>query len=170
MKYAEVRSEIKDGDLVFLRRKTGLLPKLITNVTGEPETHTCIALWVDGRVMVAGMASINCLFPLSHYQHLDFDIYPCPSDRVLIRESAFKFLGMEIQYAVTDLVTTAIRMLLSLDFGHSKSKMICTAWVVNVLRDAMGNSRFDFLRPDSAPSDLRKLLNCKPKFEVRNAV
>ena len=170
MRYDEARPLIQDGDIVFLRRHHGLFANAITWISQSPETHTCIALWVDSRLMVAGMASTNCLFPLSHYQDLDFDIYECPADRVLIRKSAFDFLGVEIPYAFFDLLTTGIRKLFNLDFGHSSKGMICTAWVVNVLRDAMGHSRFDLIRPDSCPSDLREMLFCKPKFEVRNAV
>jgi hypothetical protein len=171
MNYADVRSEIKDGDLVFLRRKTGLFPKLITLVSGYPETHVCNAMWVDDRLMAAGMSVTNCLVPLSHYVGVDFDVYECPADNKMARAAILSMLDNEIKYAFSDLVTIAIRKLLSLDLGHSKSRMVCVAWSVNTLCEAMWHSsRFGTMRPDSTPHDLAVRIGYQPKFEVRNAV
>ena len=171
MRYDEARSSIENGDLIAVRRKTGFFANLTRVVSETDYTHDAIAVWSENRLFAAGMlGSGNCLVPLSQYSDTDFDIFPCPADRVLAYQSTFSLLGRHIPYSFRDWPTTGIRKLINLDLGHSKEGMICTAFCVQVYRDAMGSrSRFDLSRPDSCPGDLVGLM-AKVKLEVRNAV
>ena len=171
MRYDEARSSIENGDLIAVRRKTGLFANLIRLVSGTEYTHVALAVWSENRLFAAGMlGSGDCLVPLSQYAETDFDIFPCPSDHVLAYQSTFSLLGSHIPYSFIDLLTIGIRKLVNLDLGHSKEGMICTAFCTMVYRDAMGSSsRFDLIRPDSCPGDLVGLMG-KVKLEVRNAV
>ena len=127
-RYLDIRDQIKDGDLIGVKRKDGFLPNMIRLVSRKPYTHVAIAIWQDKRLYAAGMLGCgNVLIPLSQYQGINFDIYPNPkkseSNEEEARQSITDMMGVHIPYAFVDLVFTAIREWFKLDLGHSNKRL-----------------------------------------------
>lgn len=135
--YAEVRDMIQDGDLIAVRRKTGFFAKLVRWVSRNPYTHVAIAVWADGRLLVAGMSSSgNVLVPLSQYELAGFDVLDCPVEYAKVRENTFNRLGHHVPYATSELLGILIRRWFKFHFTASKTGLICTSFCISVYRDA----------------------------------
>ena len=112
--YLWLRRQIKDGDLIAIRGRTGLLPRLTRWVTGSPYMHTAIAVWIGSRLVVAEMKGDgNHLVPLSQYASKDFDVYAPPNlsssdGRALIVHWLEQSLEGHIGYDWLDLVRLAL--------------------------------------------------------------
>jgi len=103
MKYDDVRNSIKTGDLIGVKRTTGLFPIATRIVTNSPYTHTGIAIWAGGRLLLAQTNSGGCnLAPLSQEAVYDFDVFDCPVDRNKCEAAIWAELGTRIPYGFID--------------------------------------------------------------------
>jgi hypothetical protein len=105
MIYADVRNSIRTGDLIGVKRTTGLFPIATRIVTNSPYTHTGIAVWAGGRLLLAQTNSGGCnLAPLSQEAIYDFDVFDCPVDRNVCEGWIWSELGTRITYGFLDCV------------------------------------------------------------------
>src|SRR5579859_1866316 len=105
MIYADIRNQIKTGDLIGVKRTSGIFPIATRIVTNSPYTHTGIAIWAGGRLLLAQTNSGGCnLAPLSQEAVYDFDVFDCPVDREACETAIWKELGSYITYGFMDCV------------------------------------------------------------------
>lgn len=105
MKYADIRNSIKTGDLIGVKRTTGLFPIATRLVTNSPYTHTGIAIWAGNRLLLAQTNAGGCnLAPLSQEAIYDFDVFDCPVDRNKCESAIWTELGTRIAYGFLDCV------------------------------------------------------------------
>lgn len=106
MNYAAARDLIQDGDVIAVKRRSGVLAVLTRLVTKRPETHTGIAVWSGGRLLLvqANGGGVNVI-PLSQEAEFAFDVYDPPAglDRSEIVARAWEAIGARLSYAVADL-------------------------------------------------------------------
>jgi len=172
MRYADARDQIRTGDLIALRKKHGVLPRLTRWVTRSPYTHTAIALWCgeDGhrRLLVAeAKASGAFLTPLSQYAEEDFDVWRAPRETLLSIESAvWEALGAPIGYDVMDLLRIGLNRLAGLPLPkHDNALKICSALSATLWLQAGWKPRY--LPSIPAPDDVVAALAVPPALQVR---
>lgn len=106
MNYDQAREFIKDGDVLAFKRRSGPLAILTRWVTQRPETHTGIAAWSGGRLLLvqANGGGVNVI-PLSQEAEFAFDVYDPPAglDRDAIVLAAWEAIGARLSYAIIDL-------------------------------------------------------------------
>lgn len=103
MLYDDVRSLIQTGDLIAVRRRSGVLAIATRLVTCRPYTHTGVAVWCGGRLLMAHINGAGCsLVPVS--QVSCFDVFACPVDRAKVESELWAMLGKRIHYDFIDLV------------------------------------------------------------------
>jgi hypothetical protein len=171
LSYANARDEIKTGDLIAVRADKGFAPWLIRLVTRSPYTHTGVAVWVAGRLLIAeteqGPAS---LVPVSQYTGYDFDVFDAPAGagvEYYARTAIFTVLGTRITYAWLDLVRIWLHEWFRVPLPKpSADARICSS-LSELIYQAMG-----WQPPKQAPSlmtprDLVAALNAAPRLEVR---
>ena len=172
MRYADARDHIATGDLIAVRKKHGLLPRLTRLVTRSPYTHTAIALWCGSgehrRLLVAEAKSAGaCLTPLSQYAGIDFDVYLSPPEVGLSIEAAiWETLGTPIGYDILDLVRIALNRLAGVPLPHHDDGLkICSALSATLWLLAGWRPRY--LPSIPAPDDVVAALAVPPTLEVR---
>jgi hypothetical protein len=105
MQYQDVRSQVLTGDLIAVKRKTGLFPIATRIVTNSPYTHTGIAIWAGNRLLLAQTNAGGCnLAPLSQEAIYDFDVFDCPVNRDACEAEIWQELGSRIAYGFLDCV------------------------------------------------------------------
>jgi hypothetical protein len=103
MNYDQARSKIQTGDMIAVKRTTGLFPIATRIVTNSPYTHTGIAIWAGCRLLLAQTNSGGCnLAPLSQEAIYDFDVFNCPVDRNTCEAVIWNELGNRIEYGFFD--------------------------------------------------------------------
>lgn len=105
MNYSDVRNSIKTGDLIGVKRRSGIFPIATLIVTNSPYTHTGIAIWSGGRLLLAQTNGGGCnLAPLSQEAEYDFDVFDCPVDRDKCEAVIWQELGKRIPYGFLECV------------------------------------------------------------------
>jgi hypothetical protein len=105
MNYADVRKSIRTGDLIAVKRRSGLFEIATRIVTNSPYTHTGIAIWAGNRLLLAQTNAGGCnLAPLSQEAVYDFDVFNCPVDRNACEKAIWQELGTHIPYGILDCV------------------------------------------------------------------
>lgn len=105
MKYDDIRNQIKTGDLIGVKRRSGIFPIATRIVTNSPYTHTGIAIWSGGRLLLAQTNAGGCnLAPLSQEAVYDFDVFDCPVNRDTCESVIWSELGTSIAYGFMDCV------------------------------------------------------------------
>lgn len=166
MKYADIREQIRDGDLIAIRSKHGGLPALTRYFTRSPYTHTAVAIWLDGGLWVAEMnAGGNVLVPLSRYQDSDFDVFLCPDSPEAVRILTLEFLRDQIDYDFIDLLRIAAYNVLRLKLPTDTGGLVCSAGSARIY--VLAGWKPVGMPSIPAPSDLVAALNADPLFEVR---
>lgn len=172
MRYADARDLIRTGDLIAVRARHGLLPRLTRWVTGSPYTHTAIALWCGAgahrRLLVAeAKASGAFLTPLSQYAGTDFDVFLSPLEIGLSIESAiWETLGAPIGYDMLDLVRIAANRLCGIPLPpHDNAMTICSALSAALWVKSGWKPRH--LPSIPAPDDVVAALVAPPMLEIR---
>lgn len=171
MNYAEAREQIQEGDLVAVRARRGLLPVATRLVTRSPYTHTAVAVWggFDGvkRLLVAESNAGGCsLSPLSHYQGVDFDVFPCPIPRADAERALWDLLGVRIPYGFADLARIAAHRLLGVPLPPADpDEMVCSALSATIYLN--GGWLPAGLPSIPAPDDVVRAIGCGPCLEVR---
>lgn len=126
--YAEARDQIKTGDLIAVRSLGGVLSAITRAVTRSPYTHTGIALWESGRLLLVETRGVAALVPLSQYRDGDFDVIDCPVDREAAYLLVYHLLGRTISYDFMDLLRIAAHELLGVPLPDADDElMICSA-------------------------------------------
>lgn len=128
MDYATARHEIKDGDLIAVKGR-GLFAAVIRFVTQSAYTHTGIAVWIGGRLLVAetrgGVAAFS---PASQHKDDDFDVFDCPIfRRPDVVEAALAILGAPIRYDYLDLVAILGHEVFGLPLPDEDGSLLCSA-------------------------------------------
>lgn len=139
MRYDEARQHILTGDLIAVKRRTGPMAVGTRLITGSDYTHNGIALWVEGRLL---MAHINAggasIVPLSQMAIYAFDVYDCPvGDRAAVECEAWALLGVRIDYDFKDLARIAahIHLGVSLPLADDEN-MVCSSLAALILMNA----------------------------------
>lgn len=166
MKYADIRDQIRDGDLIAVRSNHRGLPALTRYFTHSPYTHTAVAIWLGGGLWAAEMnAGGNVLVPLSRYQDSDFDVFSCPAAPEAVRILTLEFLRDRIDYDFIDLLRIAAHNVLRLKLPTDTGGLVCSAGSARIYRSARWAPVG--LPSIPAPSDLVAALHADPLFEVR---
>jgi hypothetical protein len=130
MIYADVRSSIRTGDLIAVKKRSGFLPVATRIVTGSPYTHTGIAVWAGGRLLLAETnAGGCCVAPLSQEAPYDFDVFDCPiANRNIVEAMIWNMLGTRIPYGYVDLARIAGYKLFAIPLPKQDgSDLVCSA-------------------------------------------
>lgn len=129
MKYSDVRNSIRTGDLIAVKRRSGFLAIATRLVTKNPYTHTGIAIWSGGRLLLAQTNAGGCgLAPLSQEQVYDFDVYDCPVDRDKLEGVVWEMLGQRIPYGYLDLARIFGLLVLGIPLPKEDgSDLVCSA-------------------------------------------
>jgi len=138
MNYQTARDHIRTGDVIAVRRKTGFLPIATRLVTRSPYTHTGIALWCEGRLLLVQENGGGCnMVPLSQEAVYDFDVFDCPVDSHLVESWCWTLLGTRIPYGFLDLALIAGNRLLGLPLPKQDGfGLICSAYSAVILEKA----------------------------------
>lgn len=167
MIYAEARPLIRNGDLVAVKRRNGLLPILTRLVTNSPYTHTGVAVWSDGRLLMAQAngGGVN-LAPLSQEASTaDFDVYGCPVDGAAAVLQAWLLLDTRTYYSFADLWRIFLFMRLGIALPKNESGgMICSTLSARIYQ-------FAGWAPEGMPSipwpaAIVTALRTRPRLEV----
>ena len=175
MNYAEARDRIRTGDLIAVRKKTGVLPVLTRLVTRSPYTHTAIALWSGvgefRRLLVAeAKASGAFLTPLSQYADTDFDVWEGPREiQLSIERVIWATLGAAMTYDGADLFRIALNRLLGVPLPPADNALkICSALSATLWMQAGWRPRY--LPSLPAPDDVVAALAVPPFLEIRPVI
>lgn len=112
--YNNVRDNIKNGDIVFMRNRTGILPWIIRLFTSSNYSHVGIAFWVvvedSRRLMIAEtQGGVNRrILNLSYYATSDMDIVEGPVDWKVYYDVALHNLG-DTKYGWMDAIYIGFR-------------------------------------------------------------
>jgi hypothetical protein len=135
--YESARELIQTGDLIAIRSDHGGFTALTRWFTGSPYTHTGIALWENGRLLMAENRHIASLVPLSQYDGKDFDVLPCPVNPQEAHLAAYCLLGRTIKYDGLDLLRIALHELLGVPLpAQDNAALICSALSAAIYRFA----------------------------------
>lgn len=169
MIYDVARDQIKTGDVIAVRRRTGFLAVATRLVTRSPYTHTGIAVWVEGRLMLVQETGGGCnMVPLSQEAIYDFDVFDCPVDSHLVESWCWTLLGTRIPYGFLDLAIIAAHLLLFIPLPKQDGDgLICSAYSSVILRKA-GWSPTD-LPSIPWPAAVVKSLGSPARLEVRRS-
>lgn len=168
MTYDEVRSQIQTGDLIAVKKKSGFLPIATRWVTRSPYTHTGIAIWAGGRLLLAQTNAGGCgLIPLSQEQPYDFDIFACPVDKEVIETVIWDMLGERIPYGFFDLVRIFGWLMLKIPLPKQDGEdLVCSALSAMMYKKAGWNPKD--LPSIPWPGAVVKELSSAKKFEVNS--
>lgn len=168
MKYADIRDQIRDGDLIAVRSNHRGLPALTRFFTRSPYTHTAVAIWLDGGLWAAEMnAGGNALVPLSRWANTDFDVFAHPPFEYAydVRYAILESLRGKIDYDLADLLRIAAHNVLHCKLPTDTGGLVCSAYSAKIYSLCGWNP---LLLPSiPAPSDLVAALNTAPLFEMR---
>lgn len=141
MKYTEIRDQIKTGDLIAVRRRSGLFPIATRVVTRSPYTHTGIALWCEGRLLLAQTNGGGCnIVPLSQEAVYDFDVFDCPVDDQQVESWIWNLLGTRIPYGFVDCVRIGLHCLFGIPLPKQDgADLVCSALSALIFRKAGWN-------------------------------
>lgn len=128
MRYELARSMIRTGDLIAVRRRSGPFAIGTRLVTGSPYTHTGIAAWENGRLLMfhANGGGGN-IIPLSQYSHTVFDVFDCPVQRSAALQACWDLLGSRVPYGYSDLARIAAHIWLGVDLPPENGDMVCSS-------------------------------------------
>lgn len=132
MRYEDARALIKDGDVVAVKRRSGILAFLTRLVTKSPYTHTGICFWWGGRLLMAQANGGGVNFvPVSQEAEFDFDVYDCPPglDAAAVVAQAWQILDTRSTYDIADL----FRIWLFLWFGLPLPKVDNASYICSSL-------------------------------------
>jgi hypothetical protein len=163
MNYTEARKKIKTGDIINIRKHSGIISKLTEIFTRSPYTHTGISIWLNGGLWMAEINSgHNHLIPLSQFADINFDVFECPVDRNKVRTDILESLRVRVNYGIISFILLGIYNLFRIKERVSSLKdKVCSEYVQDILINAGWNSPGKMV----SPYDLSKIL--KLKFEVR---
>ena len=174
MNYTAARRQIRTGDLIAVRKRTGLLPTLTRWITRSPYTHTAIALWTgtpgQPRLLVAEVkGSGGFLTPLSQYDSTEFDVFTAPPETLLFVEAAiWATLGAPLGYSFLDLLRIAANRILRWPLPPAdKVMMICSSFSASLWLQS--GWRPGCLPSIPAPCDVVAALCVPPRLQVRPA-
>jgi len=167
MNYASARVSIGNGDLIAFRGRKGPLAPLVRLVTGSPYTHTAVAFWCEGRLLVAETNGANAaVAPLSQHLGTDFDVFACPVKREDAVDAVWDALGVSIGYDFTDLVVVAAHRLLGTPLPPADDdKLFCSALSATIYKH--GGWRPAGLPSIPAPDDVVRAVGGVSVIEVR---
>ena len=167
MNYADARPLITTGDLIAVRSHRGGLSALTRAVTKSPYTHTAVAIWLGGRLLLAEMNGGGaCLVVASKYSDTDFDVFACPVPSGSVMVAIFDLLGMDLGYDFTDLLRIADHELLGIPLpAVDEGGLICSATSATIyLRAGLVRGGLPSI---PAPRDVVDWLRVGPTLEVK---
>lgn len=152
--YAQARSRIKTGDLIAVRSSHGGFAALVRFFTRSPYTHTAVALWVCGRLLMVETRALAGIVPASQLGGKDFDVIRCPvADTEYVFIEAFNILGTPVGYDFVDLVRIAARLRLGIKGPEADDgSKVCSALSAAIYR--LAGWRPDGLPAIPAPSEV----------------
>jgi len=141
--YQEQRSNIQDGDIVFIHKKHTIVSYLIATITRSQFTHVGIAFWmrVQGttqrRLMIAEAQRLTKrrIINMSYYSERKMTIVASPKDWIGYSDEALAHLG-QINYSWLDVFYIGFREFFSkwIDIKHRNfSGEICSEYVAKLM-------------------------------------
>lgn len=159
--YLQARDLIEDGDVVEVRETHGFLTPFTRFFTRSDYTHTGMAFWMDGMLLMVELNSgKNHMIPLSQLSETDFDVYyrPTELDPVRVRASIMEFLRVKIPYGAPALLAIGFLDFFRIKaFIHWRKILVCSGAIVAILEGAGWPECTRILSPD----DLAKMLTMK---------
>ena len=169
--YAQARSQIQSGDIVFIRNRTGLISRIIQFATKSHYSHVGIAFWLttgDARrlMMVEAQGGTDRrVLNLSYYENEQLDIVSAPKPWKDVDETALSKLG-KVPYGYVEAIYVGIREFLLKYFNVNipREKFpgeICSEFVAHVYELPESN-----ISPQLLYEELLQQ-GCEVKIEVR---
>lgn len=138
--YRLVRDQIRTGDLIGVRSRRGAFAHLTRLATGDPHTHTAVAVRVGGRVLcIEQRFSGAAARPLSQLveARIAFDVHACPVPGEAAEAAAWQAIGARVDYDVADLWRIAAHRRLGLPLPPADDgRLVCSALSVVIYRMA----------------------------------
>jgi hypothetical protein len=162
MKYSDIRSEIKTGDIVgiegtsFASSITRFVQKLGRQGKQSNITHIAIAYWIGENLFVLEMdGKYNVIRPLSvHATATKVHIWECPVDRKTIEGLFNKYMSKTIHYSMLDNFKTGLRLIFGIKQKDTDSSTNCSIFAFDVLRDCGFNSQLSTPSPSELAIEL----------------
>lgn len=128
MRYEHARQCIRTGDLIAVKRRSGPLAIATRIITASDYTHTGVAIWLQGRLL---MAHINgggaSLVPVSQELEFGFDVFRCPVNPLTVYRIIFRLLGKRISYSFYQLYRILLFIKLGIPLPKQGKDYICSA-------------------------------------------
>jgi hypothetical protein len=181
LRYEDVRSDIKDGDVLMYRGRN-LPSRLIQWATGSRYSHSGLAAWWNGRLMVLEAVGKGVVVtPLSanvrHY-HGDVEWFTCveaipESDRHRMIEFAQQELGKE--YARWKAIKLGLRILLQKgekqrDELRRARQLFCSQYVAEVYNSVGKDLKKGVSDRFMSPADVASSPLLRPAGALRKSV
>ena len=141
MKYDELRSMARDGDVIFLQvNRKNLLSKLVSRFTGSVHTHAAFVFWLGSRLMLIESTTHGGIRIVlaSTYSDREFDLIEAPrswaelADRALIRSGTAKYGWFSAVYiGLRDFLSTHFHVQLPVD--RKNRNKACSEFVAEIL-------------------------------------
>jgi hypothetical protein len=142
MTYDEIRSQVQDGDLIFLRVDTqNLLSRLTSWFTKSRYTHVAFVFWYKERLMLVESTTKGGIriVQASTYRKREIDMLPAPvpwhqiEDRALSRSGTADYGWFSASYiGIREFFFTHFDVLLPVD-RRNRNKA-CSEFVAEVLQ------------------------------------
>jgi hypothetical protein len=164
MNYHDARWQIRDGDLIAVRGKGGIIGSLTRFFTRSPYTHAAVAVWFDGGLYMAELnGGRNHLVPVSQIADEDFDVCWCPvREPYCVRRAVEYWLRHEVPYGYLAFILIGLSNFLRLDVrGRVGGMLVCSSYCAAVYQSAGWKKRNRIV----SPADLVGML--KMKLQVR---
>ncbi len=141
--YSQKRNDIKDGDIVFIHKKSTLTSFLIAAITRSKFTHVGIAFWMriqgttQRRLMIveAQRSTKRRVINMSFYSNRGLTLVASPKEWIGYSEKALSNLG-KIDYSWLDVLYVGFREFLSkwITIKHRDfSGEMCSEYVAELL-------------------------------------
>lgn len=92
--------QIRDGDLITVRGRHGVLAAFTRFFTYSRHTHNGVAIWIQGRLWVAELnGGRNHYVPIEQLADIEFDVSDSlVADRIAVRQSIIENMKVRINY------------------------------------------------------------------------
>jgi len=155
--YIDIRSTIKSGDMIALKRPTTWFAKSVSFITGSEYFHVGIALWINDRLLLAQMEPTgDNLVPLSQYT--EFDVFECPKRTIGVEQFTWQILNNHIPYSFADLFKAAINILFHMKLPQTPGCLVCSEMVEFIYKQCGWVTEYDGI---PTPASLAKKLTLK---------
>lgn len=144
--YEEMRNLIEDGDIMFFRKNTTIISRIIQWLTVSPYFHVAIAFWIGSphgrRLMIAEAqgGTKRRIVNASFYSNLDQDVLKAPVEWSNIEEDVMSKIGIT-NYSYSDAIFAGLTAFFKKHLGlkikvnqnTNTNDEICSEFINNII-------------------------------------